>query len=153
MDMIAAHLDASMQPLGMYLNVDEAQQKSHFLVLDFDDHDKKGIAYQPTLEVAMHPAAREIPFLVFRSGGGHGYHIWLAFEMRAASIRSRRTRSARPAGVDCDGATFVAVSSGNSNRAVMNAKGQKIGVEQASKFCPRASASKTSRCLALARVC
>ncbi|WP_157973537.1 PriCT-2 domain-containing protein [Tropicimonas sp. IMCC34043] len=135
-DMIAAHLNGT-QPLGMYLNVDEAQQKSHFLVLDFDDHDKKGIAYQPTLEVAMHLAAREIPFLVFRSGGGHGYHIWLAFEnsRRVDTIKEDAKRLL--AGVESDGATFVAVSSGNLNRAVMNAKGQKIGVEHGVEVLPK----------------
>lgn len=135
-DMIAAHLDGT-QPLGMYLNVDEAQQKSHFLVLDFDDHDKKGIAYQPTLEVAMHLAAREIPFLVFRSGGGHGYHIWLAFEnaRRVDTIKEDAKRLL--AGVESDGATFVTVSSGNLNRAVMNAKGQKIGVEHGVEVLPK----------------
>ncbi|GHE02174.1 hypothetical protein U879_17545 [Defluviimonas sp. 20V17] len=134
--MLAAHLDGT-QPLGMYLNVDAQQQKSHFLVLDFDDHDKRGIAYQPTLEVAMHLQRENIPFLVFRSGGGHGYHIWLAFEnaRRVDTLKADAQRLL--AGVEVDKTKFVAVSSGCLNRTKVNSKGKATHVEHGVEVLPK----------------
>ncbi|AQS48749.1 hypothetical protein BMG03_13805 [Thioclava nitratireducens] len=135
-EQIDAHLNGS-QPLGMYLNVDEQRQKSHFLILDFDDHDAKGIAYQPTLEVALHLRRIGIPFLVFRSGGGHGYHIWLAFEnaRRVDTLKDDAKRLL--AGVEVEKTKFVAVSSGNLNQMNFNANGQKVGIEHGVEVLPK----------------
>jgi hypothetical protein len=90
-EVIRAHLDGS-QPIGINMNVGD--EKSHLGVFDLDDHTGAHDAQVMRRRVGYIVAAltaQGIPFFVVRSGGGRGYHIWIAFEnaVRADNIRKR----------------------------------------------------------------
>lgn len=90
-DVIKRHLDDT-QPIGINMNVGDG--KSHFAVFDFDDHEGTHDTSTVLKRVGFVAAALtelQIPFFVVRSGGGKGFHIWIAFEhaSRADSIRKR----------------------------------------------------------------
>lgn len=90
-DVIKRHLDGS-QPIGINMNVGDG--KSHFAVFDFDDHDgtvdtesmRKRVGY-----VSAALAQQNMPHFTVRSGGGKGYHIWVAFKRasRADYVRTK----------------------------------------------------------------
>lgn len=82
-EVIRAHLDGS-QPIGINMNVGD--DKAHLAVFDLDDHD--GAHQDPVVQVrvgfiaaALHQLG--IPYFVVRSGGGRGYHVWIAFKNAA----------------------------------------------------------------------
>lgn len=88
-DVIKAHLDGS-QPIAINLHVGD--KKSHFGVLDFDDHDgsrPKQVMIDRVGFVAAALTKIGVAHFVVRSGGGNGYHIWVAWEnaKRFDSIR------------------------------------------------------------------
>lgn len=90
-EVIRAHLDGT-QPIGINMNVGDG--KSHFAVFDFDDHAGTHDTSTVLKRVGFVAAAltqMNIPFFVVRSGGGKGFHIWIAFEHapRADEIRKR----------------------------------------------------------------
>lgn len=90
-DVIRAHLDGS-QPIGINMNVGD--DKSHFAVFDFDDHGGEldaGVMRKRVGFIAAALHKLQIPFFAVRSGGGRGYHLWVAFEnaARMDTIRSR----------------------------------------------------------------
>ncbi|WP_162798016.1 TOTE conflict system archaeo-eukaryotic primase domain-containing protein [Sulfitobacter sp. JL08] len=133
---IKRHVSAK-QPLGMLLHVDEKRTKSHCLVFDFDDHDKKGIALGPTLTVARHLQEIGIPFLVFRSGGGHGYHIWVFWEEARRVDTLLSVAKEWLGGIDEEKTKYVVVKSGKLNQTKTNSKGKKIGVEHGIEILPK----------------
>lgn len=133
---LADHLNGG-QALGMYLCVGEDHQKSHFLVLDFDDHNEKGIALGPTLDVALHLESLGVPHLIFRSGGGHGFHIWLAFENPRRVDALKEDAKRLLAGVEKDGERFVPVASGSLNQKKLNAKGKPTHIEHGVEVLPK----------------
>lgn len=90
-DVIRAHLDGS-QPIGINMNVGD--DKTHLAVFDLDDHD--GAHQDAVMQVrvgfiaaALHQLG--IPYFVVRSGGGRGYHVWVAFAnaSRMDAVRDR----------------------------------------------------------------
>lgn len=90
-DVLCAHLDGS-QPIGINMNVGDG--KSHFAVFDFDDHDGQHDAQVMRIRVGFVAGVlhrHKTPHFVVRSGGGKGYHIWIAFERasRADYVRKR----------------------------------------------------------------
>ncbi|MGB5215610.1 MAG: hypothetical protein WBN88_18450, partial [Anderseniella sp.] len=68
--------------LGAYLLRDLEGPTGHIIVFDFDDHD--GDNQEQTdataFEFSLMLKKLQCPHMVFRSGGGHGYHIYLVFE-------------------------------------------------------------------------
>ncbi len=82
--MIARHVKRGddQKPLGMYLNIGDERTHSHCVVFDFDDHSggTDDLAKGATSKVAKFLNTCALPYLVFRSGGGNGYHIWMFFE-------------------------------------------------------------------------
>ncbi len=85
------HLSGA-QPIGINMNVGDG--KSHLAVFDFDDHAGTLPAFAMRKRVGFVAAAlhnQNVPHFVVRSGGGKGYHIWLAFEFasRADTVRKR----------------------------------------------------------------
>lgn len=90
-DVIRAHLDGS-QPIGINMHVGD--DKSHFAVFDLDDHGGQHNVEAMRQRVGFVAAAlheMRIPYFVVRSGGGRGYHLWIAFE-NAARMDTIRTR-------------------------------------------------------------
>jgi len=90
-DVIRAHLDGA-QPIGINMNVGD--DKSHFAVFDLDDHGGTLNADVMLKRVGFVAAALHslgVPYFVVRSGGGKGYHLWVAFAnaARMDSIRAR----------------------------------------------------------------
>ncbi|MCD1624652.1 hypothetical protein K7H22_01425 [Seohaeicola saemankumensis] len=90
-DVIRAHLDGT-QPIGINMNVGD--DKSHFAVFDLDDHGGKhnaGIMLKRVGFVAAALHSLGVPYFVVRSGGGKGYHLWVALAnaARMDSIRAR----------------------------------------------------------------
>lgn len=90
-DVIRAHLDGS-QPIGINMNVGD--DKSHFAVFDLDDHNgqyEAGVMRKRLGFVAAALHSLNIPYFAVRSGGGRGYHLWVAFEnaARMDTIRAR----------------------------------------------------------------
>ena len=90
-NVIRAHLDGT-QPIGINMHVGD--DKSHFAVFDLDDHDGRHNAGVMRTRVGFIATAlhnMSIPYFVVRSGGGRGYHLWVAFEnaARMDSIRGR----------------------------------------------------------------
>lgn len=88
-EVIKAHLDGS-QPVAINLHVGD--KKSHIGVLDFDDHDGSRPPQFMIDRVGYVAAALTkigVAHFVVRSGGGNGYHIWVAWEnaKRFDSIR------------------------------------------------------------------
>jgi len=133
---IKQHLSAK-QPLGMLMHVDEKRTKSHCLVLDFDDHDKKGIAFGPTLTVARHLQEIGIPFLVFRSGGGLGFHIWVFWEEPRRYDTIQKIAKEWLEGIDEEKTKYVVVKSGKLNQTKYNSKGKPTGVEHGVEVLPK----------------
>lgn len=80
--MIAGHLDGS-RPIGINIVSDPDAKKTHFIILDFDDHTGKT---KPELmasrvgAVAGYLMQMKIAHSVVKSGGGRGYHIWIILE-------------------------------------------------------------------------
>jgi hypothetical protein len=68
--------------LGAYLLSDLENSMGHIIVFDFDDHD--GDNQVQTTATAVEFSRKldnlQCPHLIFRSGGGNGYHIYLVFE-------------------------------------------------------------------------
>lgn len=90
-DVIRAHLDGT-QPIGINMNVGD--DKSHLAVFDLDDHDGEHEAWVMRKRVGYIAAALNemgITYFVVRSGGGRGYHLWVAFE-NAARMDTTRSR-------------------------------------------------------------
>lgn len=90
-EVIEAHLDGT-QPIGINMNVGD--DKSHLAVFDLDDHDGRHDAGVMRKRVGFIAAAlhnSDIPYFVVRSGGGRGYHVWVAFEnaARMDAVRGR----------------------------------------------------------------
>ncbi|SLN66624.1 hypothetical protein PEL8287_03692 [Roseovarius litorisediminis] len=90
-NVIRAHLDGS-QPIGINMNVGD--DKSHFAVFDLDDHDGKyesGVMRKRLGYIAAALHQMGIPYFAVRSGGGRGYHLWIAFEnaARMDTVRGR----------------------------------------------------------------
>ena len=90
-DVIRAHLDGT-QPIGINMHVGD--DKSNLAVFDLDDHDGRHDVGVMRTRVGFIAAALHnmgIPYFVVRSGGGRGYHLWIAFEnaARMDTIRSR----------------------------------------------------------------
>ena len=80
-ELIAEHLKGGENCLGGLMLPDG--QKTRFLVFDFDDHEGKtdaGIIAGRVASVCNVLRNSAIPFFVVRSGGGHGYHVWIVFE-------------------------------------------------------------------------
>jgi hypothetical protein len=78
-EVIRAHLDGS-QPIGINMNVGD--DKTHLAVFDLDDHDGAHQDAVMQVRVGFIAAALQqlgIPYFVVRSGGGRGYHVWIAF--------------------------------------------------------------------------
>lgn len=74
-EVLKAHV-GSIQPIGICPNVDG--EKSHFLVLDFNDHSGKRdqfLVKQVVISVASYLRDLGYPHFIVRSGGGHGYHL------------------------------------------------------------------------------
>lgn len=133
---LARHLSGG-QPLGIYMNVGDDNASSHLLVLDFDDKDGKGIAEGPTLAVAVHLERAGIPHVIFRSGGGHGYHIWMVFEEARPAKWLWSFAKTILASIDEPKAKYVAVKSGSLAVTKLNAKGQKTHVEHGVEVLPK----------------
>ncbi|MCU0827079.1 MAG: PriCT-2 domain-containing protein [Tabrizicola sp.] len=135
-DALQAHLSGG-QALGMYLCADPDREKSHFLVLDFDDKSGEGIAKTPTIDVALHLEELGLPFLLFRSGGGNGYHIWLAFGNARRVDKLKEDAKRLLDGVKVENTKFVPVASGSLNKKQFNAKGQVISIEHGVEVLPK----------------
>ncbi|SLN76521.1 DUF5906 domain-containing protein [Roseisalinus antarcticus] len=133
LDKIAKHLDGS-QPLGMYMT---DNGKSPCLVFDFDDHDKEGIAIAPTITVARALDALGVPHLIFRSGGGHGYHIWMFFEQAMSQDALWKASKDILALVDEDHARYVPVASGKLNQKKLDARGKLSHIEHGVEVLPK----------------
>ena len=133
---LADHLNGG-QALGVYMCIGSARTASHCLVLDFDDHDKRGIALMPTQTVALHLESLGIPHLIFRSGGGHGYHIWLVFKEARPPKWLRNFATAILASVEVDREKFVPVKSGKLAVEKRNAKGKVTHVEHGVEVLPK----------------
>lgn len=90
-DVIRSHLDGT-QPIGINMNVGD--EKSHLAVFDLDDHDGRfetGLMRKRVGFIAAALHNMSIPYFVVRSGGGRGYHLWVAFEnaARMDTVRAR----------------------------------------------------------------
>lgn len=88
---IRGHIDGT-RPIGINMNVGD--EKSHLAVFDLDDHGGKHDASVMRKRVGYIAAALHemgIPYFAVRSGGGRGYHLWIAFEnaARMDTIRAR----------------------------------------------------------------
>jgi hypothetical protein len=68
--------------LGAYVLSDLENSKGHIIVFDFDDHDgdNQKQTTATAIEFSRMLDSLQCPHLVFRSGGGNGYHICLVFE-------------------------------------------------------------------------
>lgn len=89
-DMIADNLKGGDECIGGLMLPDG--EKTRFLVFDFDDHEKKtdgGIIASRVAAVCDTLHHNKIPFFVVRSGGGHGYHIWVVLESAKRSDAAR----------------------------------------------------------------
>ena len=68
--------------LGAYVLRDLENSKGHALIFDFDDHD--GDSAQLIHEAAVRFSTilddMGLPYLLFRSGGGKGFHFYLLFQ-------------------------------------------------------------------------
>lgn len=135
-DMIATHANGG-QALGMYLTADAERKKSHFLILDFDDHDELNIATNPTITVALHLQKLDVPFVIFRSGGGFGYHIWLTFEKARRVDVLKKDAERLLAGINQEKTKYLAASSGKLNDVIYNSKGKQVGVEHHVEVLPK----------------
>ncbi|MDC0739390.1 PriCT-2 domain-containing protein [Cognatishimia sp. SS12] len=90
-DVLRAHLNGT-QPIGVNMHIGD--DKSYLAVFDLDDHDSR---YEPSVMrkragfIAAALNNMGTPYFVVRSGGGRGYHLWVAFEnaARMDTIRSR----------------------------------------------------------------
>lgn len=138
--MLKTHLDGG-QSLGMILNDDDGM--SRCLVLDFDDHDKKGddFALGPTLTVATHLERFGIPFLVFRSGGGYGYHIWMFFEKAYSKDQMWAFAKEIFDNIDDFEDVYKVVSSGDLHRSKTDARGKIIRKEHGVEVFPKSDAN------------
>lgn len=132
-DKLARHIDGT-QPLGMYLVTDK---RSRCLIFDFDDHDKKGIAKRPTMSVALELERAGVPHVIFRSGGGHGYHIWMFFEEAMLQRYLMGFAKDTLASVDVDGEKFVATASGDLKRSKFNTRGKLTHIEHGVEVLPK----------------
>lgn len=135
-DMLAKHLEGSVA-YGAYTHVDKERTKSHVLVLDFDDHDKRGVAVGPTLTVAQTLTTLGIPHLIFRSGGGWGYHIWLFFEEPQHSNALKEFAKQILDSVSEENVRYVPVSSGCLDQKKTNAKGKVTHIEHGIEVIPK----------------
>lgn len=134
--MLAAHTSGKAA-YGAYTHVDRDRTKSRVLIFDMDDHDKRGIALGPTISIAQTLSTLGIPHLIFRSGGGWGYHIWMFFE-EAHHWKALHEFAAQILdSVDEDGARYVAVSSGRLDQRMTNAKGKVTHVEHGIEVIPK----------------
>ena len=68
--------------LGAYLLSDLEKSMGHIIVFDIDDHDGDNQEQTDATAVKFSQILDNLQcqHLVFRSGGGHGYHIYLVFE-------------------------------------------------------------------------
>lgn len=130
---IAAHLNGG-KARGMYLTTNG---KSHCLVLDFDDHGKEGVALGPTMAVAAVLDEYGIPHLIFRSGGGYGYHIWMFFEQPHTQQSLWALAKDVLAAVDSDHEKFVPVASGALNQKKLDARGKLSHIEHGVEVLPK----------------
>lgn len=133
---LAKHFDGGV-PLGIYMCPDEKREKTHFLVFDFDDKKGRGIAQHPTIMVARHLEEMGVPHLIFRSGGGHGYHIWLFFENARRVDTIKKEAVEILSGVKEDKVKYVAVKEGNLNRIVFTKSGKRSHVEHGVEVLPK----------------
>ena len=122
---------------GIYLNVDDAQEKSHCLVLDFDDKKGDGIAVGPTMTVAKHLDEKGIPYLLFRSGGGHGYHIWMFFENPRRVDVLKEAAARLLSEIKEEKAKYVVTSHGRLNHTVYTKSGKRSHVEHGVEVLPK----------------
>nr|WP_321510182.1 hypothetical protein [uncultured Hyphomonas sp.] len=90
-ELIDEHIRGDENCIGGLMLPDK--EKTHFLVFDFDDHEKKtseSIIAGRVAAVCDVLQDSNIPYFVVRSGGGHGYHVWIVFETakRSDTVRS-----------------------------------------------------------------
>ena len=89
-ELIAEHIEGGDDCLAGLMLPDG--EKTRFLVFDFDDHEGKtpsGIISGRVASVCDVLRHDDIPFFVVRSGGGHGYHVWIVFETAKRSDAAR----------------------------------------------------------------
>lgn len=68
--------------LGAYVLRDLENSKGHALILDLDDHDGANEPEITATALKLCDVLEELqlPYLLFRSGGGNGFHFYLLFE-------------------------------------------------------------------------
>ena len=81
-DVIDKHLSGD-QPVAAYALSNPDGNKGRVVVFDFDDHD--GTLPEGHMEAFVEAflalfKESECPYIVVRSGGGKGYHVWMVFE-------------------------------------------------------------------------
>ena len=135
-DMLAAHVEGKVA-YGGYTHVDKERTKSHVLIFDMDDHKKEGVALGPTLEVVKTLRILGIPHLIFRSGGGWGYHLWMFFEEAVHWKSLHEFATSVLNAVDEDKARYVIAGSGNLNQKKTNARGVITHIEHAVEVIPK----------------
>ncbi len=133
---VTQHLDGTAA-WGLYCNVDEEQTRSRVMVLDFDDKKGEGVATSPTLTVSATLTRLGIPHLIFRSGGGCGFHVWLFFESAHSWQAFQNLAKDIFDSIDEPKTKYVAAGSSRLNITKTNAKGDKTGVEHQIEVFPK----------------
>lgn len=135
-DMLRTHLDGG-KPLGMHLF--KQPGKSHILVYDIDDKTGSGGAIGAALEIANALSAQGVPFVVFRSGGGHGVHIMVFFDKAqpVADLLEMAQEWVNSAGPDHE--QYIVGGDGALNVAKLNAKGKITHIEHRVEVYPYGS--------------
>lgn len=135
-DELETHLNGGTAR-GVYMCPDEKRQKSHFLVFDFDDKKAEGIAVGPTMTVARHLESLGVPHLIFRSGSGNGYHIWVFFESARRVDTIKKDADSILADIKEDGTKYVAVKEGRLNVQRYSSSGKKTHIEHGVEVLPK----------------
>jgi len=131
---IKEHLNGTAA-LGMYILPDG--KHGRILVFDFDDKKGEGVAAGPTMAVARTLDEMGVPYVIFRSGGGHGYHIWVFFEEPHHQKELWKFAENVLGCVDVEHEKFVAVSSGSLNKKKLNARGKLTHIEHGVEILPK----------------
>lgn len=137
-EQIEKHLDGTAA-WGVYCNVDEKQTQSRALVFDFDDHDGNGNAKFPTITVSATLTRLGIPHMIFRSGGGRGFHIWMFFENAHSWQTLQKFAKEVFDSIDEPKTKFVAAPSSRLGNVKLNTKGKQTHVEHAIEVFPKGS--------------
>ena len=106
-EVIERHL-SNAQPIAAYVLSQPEENKGQVIVFDFDDHAGtfEGMEQLVATFCAM-LGKKKIPYTVVQSGGGNGYHVWLAFEWAQRKDLLRKSAKALLGSFEFEGRTFT----------------------------------------------